>query len=261
MNFSQSACPIVKKTEIAPGIFDYLLSCPEIASAAQPGQFAHISAPGFSLRRPISICEIFPADGLIRIVFEVRGAGTAVLAQLAENDRMDLLAPLGNGFPEAPTEEKIILVGGGIGVPPLLGVASRYGKNASVIIGFRTAGAVILAGDFARYGCDVTITTDDGSLGYHGLVTGPLEKRLESPADKVFACGPTPMLRGVVSLAQRHNVPSFVSLEERMGCGVGACLVCACRTVRDGREIFTHVCKDGPVFSGETVVFDGGQGE
>lgn len=257
MAFLQASYPIVKKQELASSVFDYTVACPEIAQQAQAGQFVHIRAEGFTLRRPISICEISPDEGWIRLVFEVRGAGTEKLAQLEAGDRMDILGPLGNGFALLAPQKKIIVVGGGIGVPPLLQTAAHYGANATAILGFRSREAVILTDDFAGRGCDTRLATDDGSAGFHGFVTGLLEQRLaQESADLICACGPMAMLKGVVTLAQEHGIPTQVSLEEHMGCGVGACLVCACKTVRDGREIFTHVCKDGPVFDGSEVVFE-----
>ncbi|MEM1485100.1 dihydroorotate dehydrogenase electron transfer subunit [Oscillospiraceae bacterium PP1C4] len=257
MAYLQGSYPILKKKELATGIFDYIVSCPEIAQQTVAGQFVHIRAEGFTLRRPISVCEVFRETGAIRLVFEVRGEGTKKLAELEQNHRMDILGPLGNGFRLFAPDKKIIVVGGGIGVPPLLQTASHYGENATAIIGFRNADASILADDFKEKGCDLRLATDDGSAGYHGFVTGLLEQRLnEAPADLIYACGPTAMLKGVVQMAQARGIPTQVSVEERMGCGVGACLVCACKTVRDGREIFTHVCKDGPVFDGNEVVFE-----
>lgn len=257
MAYLQGSYPVLYRRELAPHIFEYTVSCPEIARQAQAGQFVHIRADGFTLRRPISICEILRESGALRLVFEVRGAGTERLSALQQDDTMDLIGPLGNGFRLFSPEKKVIVVGGGIGVPPLLQTAAHYGENATAILGFRTASAAILVDDFTAYGCDTRVATDDGTAGFHGFVTGLLEQRLaEGAADAICACGPMAMLRGVVALAELHGIPTQVSLEERMACGVGACLVCACKTVKDGHEIFTHVCKDGPIFDGKDVVFE-----
>lgn len=256
MAYLQGCYPLVGKQQLTASVYSYTIRCPEIASQARPGQFVHVRVEGFSLRRPISICGIDAENGLLRMVFEVRGRGTEALARVAQGQSIDLIGPLGNGF-TPPSDQQVVLVGGGIGVPPLLELAARVGGRATAILGFRTASAVILADAFRSSGCDLRIATDNGSEGYHGLVTGLLEKRLaEGVPGMICACGPMAMLKGVVGIAQAHGVPTQVSLEERMGCGVGACLVCACRTVRDGREIFAHVCKDGPVFNGEEVVFE-----
>lgn len=257
MAYLQGRYPILLKRQLTDTVFDFVVSCPEIAAQAVNGQFVHIRVDGFFLRRPISICGIDRGNGSLRLVLEARGEGTKALSALREGDLMDIIGPLGNGFPALPPDQPLIVVGGGIGTPPMLGAALAHGKNTTAIIGFRGKGAVILEPDFQAGGIDTRVATDDGSCGYHGFVTGLLEQRLaEGPASAVYACGPMAMLKGVVAIAQAHGVPSQVSLEERMGCGVGACLVCACRTVRGGAEIFSHVCKDGPVFNGEEVVFE-----
>lgn len=256
MAYMQGNYQVHSKTEIAPGVFDFWVVCPDIAKEAEMGQFVHIRVDGFTLRRPISICRIDREAGMIRLVMEVRGEGTHALAKRGAGETMDLIGPLGKGFSALAPDQKVIVVGGGIGVPPLLEVASFYGKHATALLGFRGQSAVILEHDFQRAGADTRIATDDGSYGHHGLVTDLLKRRLEEgPANLVCACGPMVMLKAVVSTAQQYGVKTEVSLEERMGCGVGACLVCACKTVKDGREIHSHVCKDGPVFDGETVSF------
>lgn len=148
-------------------------------------------------------------------------------------------------------------MGGGIGTPPMLETAKHYGKNATAITGFRSANAVILQEDFQRIGSSVMLCTDDGTMGAKGFVTQALRTRLmESHVDIIYACGPHAMLKGIVELAREFGVRCEVSLEERMGCGVGACLVCACKTVKDGEEYYAHVCKDGPVFPAEELIWE-----
>ena len=258
MDYLVGQYPIIKKENLAKNCYSFTVLCPEIAVAAQAGQFAHIRVDGFSLRRPISICEIDREAGTVRRVFEIRGEGTRVMADLNENSLIDLIAPLGRGFTLLEPDRKAITVGGGIGTPPMLEVAKHYGTNATAIVGFRSANAVILDRDFAEAGAQVRLCTDDGTAGRKGFVTAALEERLAAGgADIIYACGPTPMLKGVVALAEKHGVRCEVSLEERMGCGVGACLVCACKTVKDGKEFYAHVCKDGPVFPAKEVVWNG----
>ena len=223
-----------------------------------PGQFVHVKCgDSLLLRRPISVCtcqEDQPED-LLSIVFEVRGEGTQWLANRPAGHSVDVMGLLGNGFTMKP-EGRYLLVGGGIGVPPLLYAARQYGGNATVILGFRNREAIILQQDFVNAGCRVLLTTDDGSAGAKGLVTAPLEQELQQSPAPVYACGPTPMLRGVAALAKRYQTPCQVSLEERMGCGVGACLVCACKVRRaDGSEGYLHVCKDGPVLDAQEVIW------
>lgn len=254
--YKQGLYPIIRKTASAKGIFDITVLCPEVAALAQAGQFAQLLAPGFFLRRPISICQIDKAAGTVRMVFEVRGKGTEELSRLNVGDNLDLIAPLGHGFTKI--EGKAVCIGGGIGVPPMLGIASEYGSDATVITGFRSAAAVILQDDFRAAGCSTVLCTDDGSAGIHGFVTEALKQHLLSNiTDIIYACGPTPMLKAVAAMAKEKGIRCEVSLEQRMACGVGACLGCACRIIQDGKEVFKHVCKDGPVFNAEEVVFDG----
>lgn len=256
MDYKQGKYQIIKKENLSRNCYSYTLLCPEVAELAQAGQFAHIKAEGFSLRRPISICEVDKAKGTLRLVFEVRGDGTAEISKLNEGEMMDVMAPLGKGFTQLPTESRVIVVGGGIGTPPMLEVVKRYKKEGSIaILGFRSADAVILKKEFEQAAGMVILCTDDGTAGEKGYVSNALAKALNNgKADMIFACGPHPMLKAVIELAEKHDVPCEVSLEERMGCGVGACLVCACKTVKDGKEYFSHVCKDGPVFDSKTVV-------
>lgn len=247
---------ILDREEIARDIYSYVISCPEAAKAAKAGQFVHIRAEGYTLRRPISICEIDKEKGTVRIVFEVRGGGTDRLSQLQVGDKMDIILPLGNGFTvkDIPDDKNVVVVGGGIGVPPMCGIASCY-KDVKAVIGFRSKDKVILEQDLKRIGADVTVCTDDGSYGEKGVVSVPLEKELEKgKTAMIYACGPAPMLKAVIAAAGKYNVPCEVSLEERMACGVGACVGCACRIRRDGKELVLRVCKDGPVFKAEEVV-------
>ncbi|HEX3038081.1 MAG TPA: dihydroorotate dehydrogenase electron transfer subunit [Oscillospiraceae bacterium] len=254
MKYDVKLCKILRKLEIAPGIFDMLVDAEKFAKLAQPGQFAHILVPGKTLRRPISICNIDKEAGTLRFVFQIRGEGTDLLSQFKDGDDLNILAPLGHGFTLGDTSKPALFVGGGIGVPPLLNAAKAYGRNATVILGFRNADAAILEVDFARAGCRVFVATDDGSLGHHGLVTDCMEG---VDASVIYACGPTPMLKAVCKVAEQRNVPCQISLEERMACGIGACLGCACKLKHeDGTEYYGHVCKDGPVFDAKTIVWE-----
>lgn len=248
--------PILERKEIAKDIYSYVISCPEAAAVSKAGQFVHIRAEGYTLRRPISICEIDKEKGSIRIVFEVRGGGTDRLSQLQVGDKMDIILPLGNGFTvkEIPDNKNVVVVGGGIGVPPMCGISACY-KNVKAIIGFRSRDKVILEDDLKLIGAAVTVCTDDGSYGESGVITLPLEMELsKGETEMIYACGPTPMLKVVAECAKKYNVPCEVSLEQRMACGVGACVGCACNIKRDGKNLVLRVCKDGPVFKAEEVV-------
>lgn len=251
MKYDVQLCTILRRAEIAAETYDYTVEAPSLAAVAKPGQFAHIYVPGRTLRRPISICDIDRENGTLRFVFQVRGSGTEDLSRFQVGDQWDILAPLGNGF-SVNTAEKVLFVGGGIGVPPLFGAAKLFGKNAVVATGFRSRDFVILEEDFRAAGCDIRVATDDGSYAYHGLVTDLI--RDEKP-DQIFACGPMVMLRAVAKFAKAQNIPCEISMEERMACGIGACLGCAVELYRaDGSRYMGHVCKDGPVFDAEKVV-------
>ncbi len=241
-------------------VFDFTLECPELAAKARPGQFAQIRLPGHTLRRPISICGIDRERGTLRFVFQIRGQGTAELAEFQPGDEIEILAPLGKGFPVDPAR-RTLLVGGGVGVPPLLGAAAELKENAMAVLGFRNRDFVILEKDFKAVGAKVEIATDDGSYGFHGLVT---ELAAKEEFEAVFACGPAPMLKAVKALAEQRGVPCFLSLEERMACGIGACLGCAVKlrktqpapgsASQPDSWYFGHVCKDGPVFDSRKVI-------
>lgn len=251
MKYDVKLCRILRRAEIAEGIFDYTVSAPALAAVAVPGQFAHIYVPGRTLRRPISICDIDRENGTLRFVFQIRGAGTNDLSKFEVGDSFDILAPLGSGFTLEP-EKKALFVGGGIGVPPLFGAAKHYGKNATVAVGFRSKDFVILEDDFKAAGCELRVATDDGSYGHHGLVTDLIR---DVKPDVIHACGPMVMLRAVAKLAAEHGIRCEISLEERMACGVGACLGCAVElNDENGGTYMGHVCKDGPVFPAEKVV-------
>ncbi len=272
--YDTKPCRLTGAKQLAADVYDFTLQCPELAVKAVPGQFAQVRLPGHTLRRPISICGIDKAAGTLRLVFQIRGEGTAELAAFRPGDEIEILAPLGNGFPVEPGK-KTLLVGGGIGVPPLLGAAAELGADAAAVLGFRNSGAMILEEDFKTAGAKVSIATDDGSYGFHGLVTELAE---EEEFETVFACGPLPMLKAVKDLAQRRNVPCWLSLEERMACGVGACLGCAVALLSEQSHgnlpsgqapagsagpgaqplpdgwYYGHVCSDGPVFDSRKVI-------
>ena len=250
----QEICRAASNTRLGEGLYQLVLDAPQIAAAAQCGQFVHIACgEGNLLRRPISICEA--GEGRLRIVFQVKGSGTEWLADRKEGDTLDVLGPLGHGFDTAALGARPVLIGGGIGVPPMLQAAKcakAAGAAPRAVLGFRNKGAVILEEDF-RAVCETFVTTDDGSYARHGFVTDAL-KELVADATGVAACGPKPMLKAIAAIAKQAGLPCQVSMEERMGCGIGACLVCACALkAENGETRYGHVCKDGPVFNAEEV--------
>lgn len=248
-------CKIVSKKRMGDAIYMVLEVGDMVRTSFKgPGQFIHIKCgEGLLLRRPISVCtcsEDVPQD-LLSIVFEVRGEGTAWLADRPEGDELDVLGLAGNGFSIKPSD-RCLLVGGGIGIPPMRGCAQYTMGRSTAILGGRSADKIILRDCFAEECAKVMIATDDGSLGCHGFVDALVRQELEQDAnyDYVLACGPKPMLRSVAKVAEAFGIPCQVSMEERMGCGIGACLVCACDMADGSRR---HVCKDGPVFDSKEV--------
>ena len=242
-------CTVAEAVKLNEHAYSFTLEVGDM-SPAGPGEFVHIKCgDSLLLRRPISICSW--QEGLLRMVFEVRGEGTDWLVHRKAGDQLSVLGTLGKGF-RMGRQDKCLLVGGGIGVPPMLGCANWTGGKSTAILGFRSADRAMLQEEFAAACANVKVATDDGSLGYHGYVDALVRETLEKEKDftVVAACGPKPMLRNVARVAAEFGVPCQVSLEERMACGVGACLGCAVQMV-DGT--MKHVCKDGPVFDAREV--------
>lgn len=251
-------CKIVEKTIMGDAIYMVLEVGDMVrASFRNPGQFLHIKCgEGLLLRRPISVCccSVDEPSDLATIVFEVRGEGTRWLADREVGEELDVLGLAGNGFP-MKRDGRYLLVGGGIGVPPMRGCAQYTMGKATAILGFRSKDKAILVENFQDECAKVMLATDDGSMGHHGFVDALVRQELSEDKnyDAVLACGPKPMLRSVARAAEEFGVPCMVSMEERMGCGVGACLVCACDMADGSRK---HVCKDGPVFDSKEVDWD-----
>ena len=243
---------VLSNTRLKSGAFSLVLEWPE-AGNIRPGTFLHVKCGEERLlRRPISICET--EHDRLRMIFEVRGEGTKWLSECKAGDCLDVLGPLGNGFDVG--NGRVIVAGGGIGVPPMLGAARAAGGRATAVAGFRSEGNVMLEEELRSVCEDVSVTTDDGTYGEHGAVTLPLSRLLAVGGyDKVLACGPKAMLRAVAEICATHETGCYVSLEERMGCGIGACLVCACNTIENGEVQMRRVCKDGPVFDAREVVW------
>lgn len=245
---------LVKKAELAAGIFDFTVDAPELAKKVQCGQFLHIDCgAGTLLRRPISICDA--QDGKVRFIFEVKGQGTKDLAAMEEGAMLDILGPLGHGFTETGYQNPVI-IGGGIGIFPLYKLTKTV-KNPVVFLGFRDAGRVVMEEEFKNAAQSVQIATDNGSYGYHGFAVELLEAHLKHhPCDVVYACGPIPMLRAVKKITEAAGIYCELSLEQRMGCGIGACLVCTCETIHEGTDKYMRVCKNGPVFDSREVTLN-----
>jgi len=247
-------CSVTENKLLTEAIYSITVKSNEIASESKPGQFLHIKC-GHSriLRRPISICDV--NGDSITFIFEVKGEGTNWLSKRMPGQKLDIMGPLGNGF-EIP-DDKIIIIGGGVGTPPMLYAAKAAKQKATAILGFREKSRVILTDEFEAACDELYITTDDGSVGIHGAVTKPLETLLKTGKYKaVMSCGQLLMQKAVADMCAKYGISSQVSLEERMGCGVGACLVCACETKgTDGNSKMSRACLEGPVFNANDVIW------
>ena len=246
---------VTSQKEIAPGIFDMWIAT-ELAKGAVPGQFICLYPKDKStlLPRPISICEADKAKEQLRIVYRVAGKGTAEFSAYKEGETVEVLGTLGNGFPvEEAAGKKVFLMGGGIGIPPMLELAKNMQAEKQIIVGYRN-NQTFLREDLEKNGT-VYIATEDGSVGSKGNVMDAIrENGLQ--ADMIFACGPMPMLRAIKKYAEEANIPAYISLEEHMACGVGACLGCVVKTKEKDHHSHVHnarICTDGPVFEAREV--------
>ena len=246
---------VISQEQLAPGIFSMWLRC-GLAAEAKPGQFISIYSKDGSrlLPRPISLCEI-EADR-VRVVYRTAGKGTEEFSSYETGESVDILGPLGNGFPmEEAAGKRIFLIGGGIGVPPMLETAKQLSGKADVtmVMGYRDQN-LFLKEEFEKNG-KLFIATEDGSFGTKGNVLNAIEENgLE--ADILFACGPKPMLRALKTYAAEHGIQAWISMEEKMACGIGACLACICQSKEVDGHSHVHnkrICKDGPVFRAEEV--------
>ncbi len=241
---------VVSQEKIATEIYSMWIQSENMAKAAKPGQFISVytNDTGKLLPRPISICEIDKELGRLRIVYRVTGenTGTALFAKLTTGDKIDVMGPLGNGFPTEITK-KAILIGGGIGVPPMLELAKNLECEKQFVVGYRDE--LFLINDMKAQG-EVYIATEDGSAGTKGNVIDAIKEN-GLDAEIIYACGPTPMLRAIKEYALANEIECYISMEEKMACGVGACLACVCKTKEVDHHSNVHnkrICKDGPVF-------------
>lgn len=246
---------IIRQEEIADQIYSMWLRTEQIAQHAKAGQFVSVYCSDGSriLPRPISICEIDKADGAIRLVYRIAGKGTEEFSVLHTGDQLEVVGPLGNGFPTK--SQKAFLIGGGIGIPPMLELAKTLDCEKQIILGYRND-ELFLVDELKRQG-EVYIATEDGSIGTKGNVLDAIRENALS-ADIIYACGPTPMLRALKEYAIEKDIECWISMEERMACGIGACLACVCKSAnKDGHTNVKNkrICKEGPVFRAREVEF------
>lgn len=246
---------LMLKEKLVEGIYKFSVKAPQIAETAKPGQFLEIKVSKTGepfLRRPISIFNIYKETGVVEFIFQVKGKGTELLAELEEGEMIDIMGPLGKGSFEIKEYKNVAIIGGGIGIYPLHELAKELkGKaNLNVYLGFRDKSLVTCEKEFERIGLNkLVITTDDGSYKEKGYAIDFMKKDIEEHAvDMIFACGPLPMLKAIRAYAIENDIPCQLSLEERMGCGIGACLGCAVKVISGKEPRYGHVCKEGPVF-------------
>ncbi len=236
---------IKSNKKLTDNIFEMVL-IGDTSSITAPGQFINIKLDGFYLRRPISICDY--DDSTITIIYKVVGEGTEVMSKMNEGEKLDVLCGLGNGFDTLKSLDKPVLIGGGVGVPPMYNLCKKLikeGKRVTVILGFNKKEEIFYEDEFKKLGADVKVTTVDGSYGIKGFVTDALK---DTDYSYFFTCGPMPMFKAIESTATTSGQYSF---EERMGCGFGACMGCSCKTKYGNKRI----CKDGPVLTREEIIW------
>lgn len=243
---------VVSQETLATDVYSLVLEAPEIAVQAIAGQFVSVYTHDGSkmLPRPISLCGIDREKGTLRLVYRVVGFGTKEFSQLVAGDTVDILGPLGNGFMKS--DKKAILIGGGIGIPPMLQLAKELDCEKSVVLGYRDE--IFLNEEFEPY-AHVYMSSEDGQHGVKGNVIDAI-KEYGVDGAVIYACGPTPMLRGIKAYAMENGIECQISMEEKMACGVGACLACVCKTKDIDEHSQVHnrrICKDGPVFYAEEV--------
>ena len=245
---------VIRQEEIADDIFSIWLKTEEIAAFADPGQFVsvYMDSESHILPRPISICEIDKEDDAIRLVYRIAGWGTKKLSKLYAGRTLDIVGPLGNGFDMGVTDRKVMVVGGGIGIPPMLEVYRSLRCEKVAVLGFKDE--LFLMDEFQGVG-NFYVSTEDGSAGVKGTVLDSIISNSIS-ADIIYACGPKPMLSALKKYSAENGMECFVSLEERMACGIGACLACVCKSVDKDEHTNVHnkrICVEGPVFNATEV--------
>lgn len=268
----QEKAKVLLHRRIARDHYRMRLKAPSAARGARPGQFIHIrcreEAPYDPLlRRPISLVDVDPVRGTLDIVYKVMGLGTRVLAQIPEGSEADFIGPLGEPFIFPPKGKRAVLIGGGVGIPPMVFLAKELvkggGWRVKVFLGARTREWVICREDFRKLGVPVHAATDDGTLGYKGSVVNLFEKEFPytlhpSPPTALYICGPTGMMKAAAAVAGRRGIPAQVSLEERMGCAMGCCMGCVVEVNTEpagSHARFQRVCTEGPVFAAEAVLW------
>ena len=241
----QGIYEIKSNIKLAESVYEMVL-LGDTSSLRSPGQFINIKIDGLFLRRPISVCDY--DENSITIIYKVVGEGTELMSEMQSGEKLDVLCGLGNGFDTSKSGDNPVLIGGGVGVPPMYNLCKKLiseGKKVTVILGFNNADEIFYEDKFKTLGADVKVTTVDGSYGIKGYVTDALQ---ETNYTYFYTCGPMPMFKAIENTATTSGQYSF---EERMGCGFGACMGCSCKTKYGNKRI----CKDGPVLEREEIIW------
>ena len=241
----QSIFKIIENTQLTATVFKMKLQG-DVSEITSPGQFVNIKLQGLFLRRPISVCD--SENGILTLIYKVVGKGTEQMSEMTEGEELDVLTGLGNGYNTEISGEKPVLLGGGVGVPPLYMLAKKLiaeGKKVTVILGFNTKEEIFCEEDFKALGANVVVATADGSYGVKGFVTDALK---DVDYTYFYTCGPEPMLKALYKTTSTSGQFSF---EERMGCGFGACMGCSCKTITG----YKRICKEGPVLEKEEILW------
>ena len=252
MGKTKVSATVMFHEQIASDVYSLYLQVGEMAKEAVPGQFVSIYCKEGSrlLPRPISICEALPDKGQLRVVYRVVGAGTKEFSKLHAGAEVEVMGPLGNGY--TLRDKKAVLIAGGIGIPPMLELAKRLDCEKTIVLGYRDE--LFLTEDFALYG-KVVLASEDGRHGTKGNVLDAIREQAVD-GDVIYACGPIPMLRAIKEYGLSNGMEVQISMEEKMACGIGACLACVCNSTEvDGHSYVKNkrICKDGPVFFAEEV--------
>lgn len=247
-------CEIISNNLLVDQVYEMILACPGIVRETNAGQFVNLYCrhEGRLLPRPISVCEIDRENGYLHLVYAILGDGTREFATYKAGETISVMGPFGNGFDCNSIADEHLIVGGGVGTPPMVELCKQLKGKKTIILGFRDN--PYLLERFERHG-DVYVATDNGSVGFKGNVVELMEQK--GLKGRIYACGPTPMLQGIQAYAGLYGLDATLSLEERMGCGFGGCVGCVTKTIADTQAGYTYkkVCKDGPVFNAKEVLF------
>lgn len=265
MSPKQCMARVISNDQLNGDFFSMSVSCPHIAAACRPGQFAMVNAGAKHVpyvNRPLAIASADGSNGILRFIYRAAGCGSRLFSHLRPLEELSILGPLGNGYAMPLEKSSVLLVAGGTGVSSIMSLLpelNRLGCESNLVFGARDSAGLLCLDELRALGALISVSTENGSLGYHGFPTPVVQKLLkEKTFDAAYVCGPEPMMRAISEEIVKAGVPCQVSLERRMGCGFGACVGCSCK-IQDPEQglIQKRVCKEGPVFNAKEVVWNG----